>query len=84
MWVAASVFGIAVGPALGGALTQAFSWRAIFLAQAPIVLPGLLVALQARADASWWPAAAGRDPDRASSPLPLRARDRARRCSRPP
>ena len=47
MWVAASVFGIAVGPALGGALTQAFSWRAIFLAQAPIVLPGLLVALQA-------------------------------------
>ena len=46
MWVAASVFGIAVGPALGGALTQAFSWRAIFLAQAPIVLPGLLVALR--------------------------------------
>ncbi|HSD22700.1 MAG TPA: MFS transporter [Solirubrobacterales bacterium] len=46
MWVAASVFGIAVGPALGGALTQAFSWRAIFFAQAPIVLPGLLVALQ--------------------------------------
>ncbi len=46
MWVAASVFGIAIGPALGGALTQAFSWRAIFLAQAPIVLPGLLVAIQ--------------------------------------
>ncbi|HEY7266609.1 MAG TPA: MFS transporter, partial [Solirubrobacterales bacterium] len=35
MWVAASVFGIAVGPALGGALTEAFSWRAIFFAQAP-------------------------------------------------
>src|SRR4029453_18872577 len=46
MWVAASVFGIAVGPALGGALTQAFSWRAIFLAQAPIVPPRLLVPWQ--------------------------------------
>ncbi len=70
MWVAASVFGIAVGPALGGALTQAFSWRAIFLAQAPIVLPGLLVALQVarteRADAGL------RDAGRASSPLPWR------------
>jgi MFS family permease len=70
MWVAASVFGIAVGPALGGALTQAFSWRAIFLAQAPIVLPGLLVALQvARTEA---PEITIRDEGRASSPLPWR------------
>jgi MFS family permease len=70
MWVAASVFGLAVGPALGGALTQAFSWRAIFIAQAPIVLPGLLVALQvARTE----PADAGvRDSGSASSPLPWR------------
>ena len=70
MWVAASVFGIAVGPALGGALTQAFSWRAIFLAQAPIVLPGLLVALRA-ARPSECPAD-GRDPDRPTGPLPFR------------
>jgi Major Facilitator Superfamily len=70
MWVAASVFGIAVGPALGGALTQAFSWRAIFIAQAPIVLPGLLVALQtARTE----PLDAGyRKTGDASSPLPWR------------
>jgi MFS family permease len=47
LWVAASVFGIAVGPALGGALTQAFDWRAIFLAQAPIVAPALLISLRA-------------------------------------
>jgi MFS family permease len=72
MWVAASVFGIAVGPALGGALTQAFSWRAIFLAQAPIVLPGLLVALQA-ARAERVAPVAGRDPDRPTGRLPLRA-----------
>ncbi|HKH42044.1 MAG TPA: MFS transporter [Solirubrobacterales bacterium] len=70
MWVAASVFGIAVGPALGGALTQAFSWRAIFLAQAPIVLPGLLVAWQA---ARTEPVDVGpREATRASSPLPWR------------
>ena len=70
MWVAASVFGIAVGPALGGALTQAFSWRAIFIAQAPIVLPALLVALQtARTE----PMDAGyRGTGDASSPLPWR------------
>jgi hypothetical protein len=69
MWVAASVFGIAIGPALGGALTQLFSWRAIFLAQAPIVLPGLLVCWQvARAERAA-PAHRARSP---ASPLPLR------------
>jgi MFS family permease len=72
MWVAASVFGIAVGPALGGALTQAFSWRAIFLAQAPIVLPGLLVALVAARREVVEPDD-GRDPDRPTGPLPLRS-----------
>jgi len=71
LWVAASVFGIAVGPALGGALTQAFSWRAIFLAQAPIVVPGMLVAWTvARSEAA---AGNAREPDRPSTPLPLRA-----------
>ncbi len=45
LWVAASVFGTAVGPALGGALTEAFDWRAIFLAQAPIAAAGALVCL---------------------------------------
>jgi MFS family permease len=70
LWVAASVFGIAIGPALGGALTQAFSWRAIFLAQAPIVLPGLLVAAQV---ALTEPApVTTRDEGRATSPLPWR------------
>jgi predicted MFS family arabinose efflux permease len=72
MWVAASVFGIAVGPALGGALTQAFSWRAIFLAQAPLLIPGLLVAIRA-ARAEVVPAAEGPDPDRPSYRLPPRA-----------
>jgi MFS family permease len=72
LWVAASVFGIAVGPALGGALTQAFSWRAIFLAQAPIAVPGMLVAWEvARTEVVR--ANDGRDADRPSGPLPWRA-----------
>jgi MFS family permease len=71
MWVAASVFGIAVGPAIGGALTQAFSWRAIFLAQAPLLVPGLLASLQA-ARAERVAPVEGPDPDRPSYPLPLR------------
>ncbi len=36
LWLAAAVLATAIGPALGGALTQAFDWRAIFLVQAPI------------------------------------------------
>jgi MFS family permease len=71
MWVAASVFGIAVGPALGGALTQLFDWRAIFLAQAPIVLPGLVVVLLAARRERVEPDD-GRDPDRPTGRLPIR------------
>src|SRR5439155_21360040 len=35
LWVAAAVFGTAAGPALGGALTEALDWRALFVPQAP-------------------------------------------------
>jgi predicted MFS family arabinose efflux permease len=34
-WSTAAAVGAAIGPAAGGLLTQAFDWRAIFLAQAP-------------------------------------------------
>lgn len=37
-WGTAGLFGLAAGPALGGALTQAFSWESIFFVQVPIVL----------------------------------------------
>jgi hypothetical protein len=36
LWLATAVLASAIGPALGGALTQAFNWRAIFLVQAPV------------------------------------------------
>ena len=41
LWALAGAVGVAVGPAAGGALTQAFDWRAIFLAQAPVAAAAL-------------------------------------------
>jgi predicted MFS family arabinose efflux permease len=48
LWTAAAVFGTAVGPALGGALTQAFDWRAIFFAQVPLALAAATACLMVR------------------------------------
>ena len=47
-WLGAAVLASAVGPALGGALTQAFDWRAIFVVQIPIAATGALAALRDR------------------------------------
>jgi hypothetical protein len=43
LWATAAIFGAAVGPALGGTLTELFDWRAIFLVQAPVVAAAALV-----------------------------------------
>jgi predicted MFS family arabinose efflux permease len=45
LWTGAGVFGAALGPALGGALTEVFGWRAIFFAQVPIAALALVAAL---------------------------------------
>src|SRR5436190_2018765 len=37
-WALVGVLSLAAGPVVGGALTQAFSWRAIFVAQVPLPL----------------------------------------------
>ena len=47
-WAAAGVGGAALGPVVGGLLTSAFSWRAIFVVQIPAVLVALPVALALR------------------------------------
>jgi hypothetical protein len=36
LWMLVAIVGTAAGPALGGALTQAFTWPAIFFVQAPV------------------------------------------------
>jgi predicted MFS family arabinose efflux permease len=43
LWSGAATAGLAVGPALGGALTEAFDWRVIFVAQVPVALLVLAV-----------------------------------------
>lgn len=45
LWLGAAVLAAAVGPALGGALTEALSWRAIFYTQAPVAAVAALAAL---------------------------------------
>jgi Major Facilitator Superfamily len=45
-WLGAAVLASAVGPAIGGALTQAFDWRAIFVVQVPLAAAGALAALR--------------------------------------
>jgi hypothetical protein len=56
-WIRAAALGLAAGPALGGVLTQLFDWRAIFLAQVPAAMIGLLVLADRRIRAA--PASAG-------------------------
>jgi MFS family permease len=58
-WALAAAVGAAMGPALGGVLTELFSWRAIFLVQAPIVAGALAVAADERARVSRDPAGDG-------------------------
>ena len=61
-WTAAGTFGLALGPALGGVLTQAFDWRAIFVAQAPVAALGLVGVFRAHvkveAEEGWRPSLA--------------------------
>jgi predicted MFS family arabinose efflux permease len=48
IWTAAGTFGAALGPALGGALTQLADWRAIFAVQAPVAAVALLATFDPR------------------------------------
>jgi predicted MFS family arabinose efflux permease len=48
-WTVAGTFGATLGPAVGGALTQAFDWRAIFIFQAPVGAAAIVAAVGARA-----------------------------------
>ncbi len=48
-WVAAGVLGAALGPAIGGVLTELLGWRSIFLAQVPVALVPLLAVRRAGA-----------------------------------
>jgi predicted MFS family arabinose efflux permease len=49
IWTVAGTFGAALGPALGGVVTQVFDWRAIFAVQAPLAALALVAAAKAPA-----------------------------------
>lgn len=70
-WSSAAAIGMAIGPAAGGVLTQIFTWRAIFLAQAPVAALAAVLILAA-------PARLGNQPPpelerRSQAPDPLTA-----------
>jgi MFS family permease len=50
-WALVGAVGAAIGPALGGVLTELFAWRAIFFVQAPVAAAALAVAFVPRARA---------------------------------
>jgi predicted MFS family arabinose efflux permease len=70
-WSAAGVAGAALGPVIGGLLTSAFSWRAIFAVQIPVVLLALPAALALRARAVRGPASLDKPPDHPHVPANL-------------
>jgi MFS family permease len=49
LWTTAALIGAALGPVLGGVLTQVFDWRAIFVVQAPVAAAALPAARRAGA-----------------------------------
>ena len=49
LWLGAALIGTAAGPAIGGALTEAFDWRAIFIVQAPIALAAAAASVRRQA-----------------------------------
>src|SRR3954464_6560124 len=61
LWLGAALIGTAAGPAIGGALTEAFDWRAIFIVQAPLSAAAALACLR-RAPAPPPPAGAAAAP----------------------
>ncbi len=59
LWLGAALAGTAAGPAIGGALTEAFDWRAIFAVQAPVCAAAAIGCLRAKVTVE--PAAATHD-----------------------
>ena len=68
-WAAAGGLGAAAGPAIGGALTEAISWEAIFFVQVPLALAAL--AFVPRSGPPPAPRPAGRPAVRANLALAL-------------
>jgi MFS family permease len=62
VWARAGILGAALGPAIGGILTQLAGWEAIFLSQAPVALVPLLALWRLRVPPPVAVATTGRRP----------------------
>ncbi|WP_205696824.1 MFS transporter [Conexibacter sp. SYSU D00693] len=69
LWLGAAVLAAAVGPALGGLLTELFSWRSIFLFQAPVAAAAALACWSGRSALHEHHAASGAAPAAAKPPV---------------
>jgi MFS family permease len=49
-WIAAGVIGTALGPVVGGLLTEAIAWQAIFVVQVPVAVLAVPAAFTVRSD----------------------------------
>ena len=78
LWALAGTIGVAVGPALGGFLTQLFSWRSIFLLQAPLAALALVAVFDARVRTIERPPRAEERGRTRESPTPGSSRSTAR------
>ena len=70
-WSVAAAVGAALGPAVGGLLTEALDWRAIFAFQAPVALAALIGGWRAARGATALSAAHGRGEMRLNAALAL-------------
>lgn len=70
-WSVAAAVGAALGPAVGGLLTEALDWRAIFAFQAPVALAALVAGWRAARDADRPEPSSGRIDIRANTALAL-------------
>ncbi|MGW0247861.1 MFS transporter [Nocardia goodfellowii] len=61
-WSAAGGFAAVVGPALGGGLVEAFSWRAVFVINVPVALALIVAVLRTSVPDSRTPGSALPDP----------------------
>jgi hypothetical protein len=66
VWTLAGTFGAALGPALGGLVTQVLGWRAIFGVQAPLAALGLVAVVAVKSapllEEGWRPSLAKTGP----------------------
>lgn len=77
LWGGAGIIGAAIGPPFGGALTQLFGWRAIFVGVGVLAIPGIVALLRLRPAPAAQPLEAAGEPQGGGSGWSLAATELA-------